>query len=124
MKVEEIRAEYLTSITWRRSKLSELAEIIRGVTYKKDQASDRPEAGKLPILRATNIQDGDLVLDRDLVYVPKELITKSQTLRAGDIVVATSSGSKHLVGKTALGSRGVERLLRGILRGNSPILRH
>jgi type I restriction enzyme S subunit len=108
MKVEEIRADYTTladtgaaTSDWHRAKLADIAQVIRGVTYKKEQATSQPATDMLPILRATNVQDGSLVLDSDLVFVPKELVSETQKLRVGDIVVATSSGSKHLVGKTA-----------------------
>ena len=87
--------------SWTRAPLGEICEIVRGVSYKKDQASGEPAKGKVPILRATNIQDGSLILESDLVYVPSDVVSEEQILRIGDIVVATSSGSKHLVGKTA-----------------------
>ncbi len=86
---------------WPRVRLRDICEIVRGVSYKKDQASEQPAKGKVPILRATNIQNGALVLDNDLVFVPASVVSDEQMLRVGDIVVATSSGSKHLVGKTA-----------------------
>ena len=56
----------------------------------------------MPVLRATNIQESRLVLESDLVFVPDSNVSANQRLRAGDIVVATSSGSKHLVGKSGL----------------------
>lgn len=86
---------------WSRTRLADISEIIRGVTYKKPQASESSLEGHLPILRATNIQENHLVLDQDLIFVPQDLVSEKQQLREGDIVVATSSGSKHLVGKTA-----------------------
>ncbi|MDT3706098.1 MAG: restriction endonuclease subunit S [Thiobacillus sp.] len=108
MKAEEMRADYSVlnapetiASGWHRVRLGDIAKVIRGVTYKKEQASENPARDTLPILRATNIQDGALVLDSDLVHVPADLISDTQKLRVGDIVVATSSGSKHLVGKTA-----------------------
>jgi type I restriction enzyme S subunit len=94
-------SEAHTGSTWPRLRLGDLCEILRGVSYKKDQAHDQPSAGLVPILRATNIQDAALVTTSDLVYVPADAVTPEQMLRLGDIVVATSSGSKHLVGKTA-----------------------
>lgn len=87
--------------TWPLVQLSEVADLIRGVTYAKADAREDATAGYLPILRATNIQESHLILDADLVHVPKENVSKAQLLRVGDIVVATSSGSKHLVGKSA-----------------------
>jgi len=107
MKAEEMRGNHTaladTGVgnNWHRARLGDIAQVVRGVTYKKEQASAQPATDLLPILRATNVQDGSLVLDSDLVFVPKELVSETQKLRVGDIVVATSSGSKHLVGKTA-----------------------
>jgi len=55
----------------------------------------------VPMLRATNVQGG-LVLDNDLVYVPESVVAPAQLLRVGDIVVAASSGSVSVVGKSAM----------------------
>lgn len=52
------------------------------------------------MLRANNI-NGDLNFE-DLVYVPKHLIKEEQLIKKGDIVFAMSSGSKQLVGKSAV----------------------
>jgi type I restriction enzyme S subunit len=86
---------------WMVTDLDHIAEMVRGVSYPKSEASDTPVDGKLPILRATNIQDTILILDHDLVYVPAHRIDEEQYLMLGDIVVCMSSGSKHLVGKAA-----------------------
>lgn len=79
--------------------LGDLVTIVRGVSYKKEQASDVPKENYAPILRATNIQR-DLVFD-DLVYVPENVISDDQWLQPHDIVVAASSGSRNVVGKAA-----------------------
>lgn len=87
---------------WPEVQIADVAELIRGVTYAKDDARSSQEDGFLPLLRATNIQDASLVLETELVFVPEAKISTNQILRAGDIVLSTSSGSKHLVGKSAL----------------------
>ncbi|MFZ3123427.1 MAG: restriction endonuclease subunit S [Thermodesulfovibrionales bacterium] len=86
---------------WSKIPVRDIAQIIRGVSYGKGDASETPKEGYLPILRATNIQNNKLFFDCDLVYVPPRVVSEKQKLKVGDIVVATSSGSKHLVGKTA-----------------------
>lgn len=86
---------------WSVSPVRQIARIVRGVSYGKSDAKETNSEGHTPILRATNIQDNGLVLDRDLVYVPNKYISEEQKLKIGDIVIATSSGSKHLVGKAA-----------------------
>lgn len=85
---------------WTLSPLTQIAQIIRGVSYKKEDSSDTSKVGYMPLLRATNIQNGSLILDNDLVYAPIKVIKPEQYLQEGDIVVCMSSGSKHLVGKT------------------------
>ncbi len=88
--------------SWPEVFVSDVSELIRGVTYSKEHATDKPQDGYTPVLRATNIQESRLVLESDLVFVPDGNVSANQRLRAGDIVVATSSGSKHLVGKSGL----------------------
>ena len=88
-------------IGWKIAQVKDICDIIRGVSYKKPDSIQEAQKGYLPILRATNIQDNSLVLDKDLVYVTTDLVSENQKLKIGDIVIATSSGSKHLVGKTA-----------------------
>lgn len=86
---------------WLELPLGELAQLIRGVSYSKIEASSTPRAGYLPILRATNIRDEGLVLENDLVYVPQKYVKAEQRLQPGDIIIGMSSGSKELVGKAA-----------------------
>ncbi len=80
--------------------LADKADVIRGVTFSKGDAVSLPRDGYTPVLRAGNIQ-GHLILDDDLVYVPERMVSEKQRLRRGDIVMATSSGSAAIVGKTA-----------------------
>lgn len=84
---------------WMWASLGEIAIVIRGVTYEKADARDTPQSGLLPILRATNI--GERLSLTDLVYVPTKYVKEEQLLRAGDIVIAASSGSRQIVGKAA-----------------------
>lgn len=80
--------------------VSQLAEQVRGVTYGKDDASQSPRPGYLPVLRAGNITEAGLTFD-DLVFVPAERISGKQRIRRNDIVIAASSGSLNVVGKAA-----------------------
>lgn len=84
---------------WLAVALSDVADVIRGVTYKKEQAADEPKDSFLPVLRATNITGFSLTFDA-LVYVPEHNISADQLLRRGDVVIASSSGSKEIVGKS------------------------
>ena len=88
--------------TW----VKDLAEFIRGVSYRKNQSSKTPRSDYVPILRANNI-NAQLNYE-DLVYVPREKVKGEQFIKALDIIIAMSSGSKHLVGKAAQAHRDFE----------------
>ncbi|MCB9663436.1 MAG: restriction endonuclease subunit S [Alphaproteobacteria bacterium] len=84
---------------WLWTTVGAVAETIRGVTYQKSESASEPAPGLVGVLRATNISG---VLDfEDLVWVPAACVSDDQRLRAGDILVATSSGSLAVVGKAA-----------------------
>lgn len=84
---------------WVTTTVGEVATLVRGITYNKEQASKSSSPNFKPILRANNI-NGTLNFD-DLVFVPQHLIRSEQIIKTGDIIFAMSSGSKHLVGKSA-----------------------
>ena len=85
---------------WDTRALGDIANVVRGVTYKKSDAKSVPAPGYMPLLRATNI-GSSLDLDGPMVYVPTSGVNGQQILISGDIVLATSSGSLSVVGKNA-----------------------
>jgi type I restriction enzyme S subunit len=84
---------------WLLLELAEVAALVRGVSYKKEDATHDPAKGLVPILRATNISGSALTFD-SLVYVPARYVSETQYIKKGDIVIASSSGSKDVVGKS------------------------
>lgn len=82
-------------------RLGDVAEVIRGVSFDKNETFDEPRDGCLPVLRAGNIQD-ELIIDRNLIWVSSYRVSPQQRMRRGDIALAVSSGSASLVGKTAM----------------------
>lgn len=82
------------------ARLGDLIEQIRGVSYKPEDVYDKLGENCITLLRANNIKDGQLNFD-DVVFVDKKRVHENQLLKAGDILVCTSSGSKELVGKAA-----------------------
>lgn len=79
--------------------LREVGKMIRGVTYAKAESSKSEGPGLVPLLGAANIQRS--INFEGLTYVPDDLIKPDQIVRDGDVLICMSSGSKHLVGKTA-----------------------
>lgn len=103
---------------------------IRGVSYKKNQISEKPIDGYIPLLRATNIQNGEIIY-QDVLYVDSSLVKLEQKLRKGDILIAASSGSKEVVGKSGQANEDCEytfgafcKLIRPKQNINADYLRH
>ena len=104
---------------WVWTQVKDVAEFIRGVSYRKNQSSKTPKDGYAPILRANNI-NAQLNFE-DLVYVQQERIKDDQFIKALDIIIAMSSGSKHLVGKAAQSHQDFEGgfgTFCGLVRGS------
>ena len=80
--------------------LGSLIEQVRGVSYKPEDLHTTLNENSITLLRANNIKDGQLNFD-DVVYVDKKKVSDKQLLKAGDILICASSGSKELVGKAA-----------------------
>jgi len=78
--------------------LKDISEQIRGVSYKPSNVSPVLTENHLPVLRANNITENGIDYN-DLVYIDKKRISEKQILKYGDILIAASSGSKHIVGK-------------------------
>lgn len=87
-------------MSWELSRLADVATVVRGVTYKRAEARGTSAEGHLPLLRATNI-GATLDTVNNLVYVPEARVSSTQRIRVGDIVLASSSGSLSVVGKSA-----------------------
>ena len=85
---------------WQLSKIGEVAEIVRGVTYSKADLLSETDKDAVPLLRATNLEVDSIDFD-DMVYVPKRVVKSQQFLQLDDIFLAASSGSISVVGKSA-----------------------
>jgi|SRR5690625_2934474 len=80
--------------------IKKVSKQIRGVTYKKSDISETPKEGYIPLLRANNIAGRRINYD-ELVFIKQESVRDDQLLENFDILIATSSGSKKIVGKSA-----------------------
>ena len=80
--------------------LGNLIEQVRGVSYKPEDLHTALNENSVTLLRANNIKDGKINFD-DVVYVDRKKVSEKQLLKAGDILICASSGSKELVGKAA-----------------------
>lgn len=91
---------------WEAVRLGELAQVIRGVSYQKQDAQEAPFDGSVPLLRANNI---NVELNfHDLLHLPRAIVKAEQIVVRGDILIAMSSGSADLVGKAAQAVQDLE----------------
>lgn len=81
---------------WEIKSLSSIGLFIRGITYSSDDVCQKG----LLVLRSSNIQNETLILDKDLVFINKE-VPSDLLVKKGDVVISMSNGSKTLVGKNA-----------------------
>ncbi len=84
---------------WVWTNVGGISELLRGVSYPKEESSKEAKDDYIPILRANNI---NIELNfKELVYVPQKRVEDEQFVKAFDILIAMSSGSKDLVGKAS-----------------------
>ncbi len=89
-------------ISW---SISDCGTFNRGVSYSKEDEVARGEANVIPVYRGNNIAGGYVVRDSNEVFIPTTMVTESQTLQKGQVLIAMSSGSKEHVGKAGLVTR-------------------
>jgi len=86
---------------WNAGTISSISDLVRGVTYNKDDITSSFDKEAIPILRATNITGNQIDIN-DMVYVSKELVDEKQFLKKLDILITMSSGSIDHIGKNGL----------------------
>ena len=79
---------------WDKKNLSEIGEIVNGITYSPSQVQ---ESGIL-VLRSSNVQDGRLSF-HDNVYIS---VDKYNPVKLNDILICVRNGSQRLIGKNAI----------------------
>jgi len=77
--------------------LGEIADLIRGITYKPTDVCDANAASAVACMRTKNVQEA--LDESDIVWIPGSLIrNQAKYLKPGDILVS-SANSWNLVGK-------------------------
>ena len=100
-----LKAAHLTQVfdsekvkKWGKKRLSEVCAYQSGIWGEEPDGSSQSQF----ILRSNNIRDGKIVFDDVAVRKVERKYLASNALISGDILVATSSGSRDLVGKSAI----------------------
>lgn len=118
-KVPQLRfPEFRGSGDWEEIPLSQLGELIPGLTYTPE---DVREEGLL-VLRSSNVQEGRISLD-DNVFVRPD-IKGANISKEDDILICVRNGSKQLIGKNALIPRNIPHCTHGafmtVFRSKNP----
>ncbi|MBN8573494.1 MAG: restriction endonuclease subunit S [Candidatus Kapabacteria bacterium] len=110
--------EFKNQDGWEAKELNKLGKLVNGLTYSPDDVS---EEGLL-VLRSSNIQNGEIVLD-DNVYVRPD-VKGANLSEPNDILICVRNGSKALIGKNALIPHGMPLCTHGafmtVFRSNNP----
>lgn len=80
------------------SKLGQHITQVRGILFKPDDVVSQLQDGYAPIIKSNNIKE-DGYDSSDLIYINRNLIRPDQFIKAGDLVLTASSGSKKTIGK-------------------------
>ena len=98
---------------WEMVELGEVCELVRGITYSKN---DEVDSDGHKVLRAMNISlDCTLVLN-DIKQISKNLFLKdNQKLKENDIFICLASGSKDHIGKVAFIEKNEEFYFGGFM---------
>ncbi len=83
---------------WEVVRLGDVAHIIRGTSWRKDEANK--DGIGLPIIAIPNIGDGSINFDFQHFLTKK--VQDKKLLKVGDIIFVGSSGSLHNIGRNAL----------------------
>jgi len=100
-----LKAAYLRQVfdsekvkKWDKKRLSEVCDYQPGIWGEEPDGSSQCQL----ILRSNNIRDRKIIFDDVAVRKVERKYLASKALIPGDILVATSSGSKEMVGKSAI----------------------
>lgn len=88
-------------IGWKNGIVDDIADIVRGVSYNKNDIKTQSDKNVTPILRATNIT-GNIIDLNNMVYVPNDFVSDKQLLNEYEVLLTMSSGSINHIGKNGL----------------------
>jgi len=95
--------------TWKWVRLGLLIRVIGGVSYDKKDVT----TSGYRILRGGNIQQMKVLLEDDDVFLPEQYKDDDRLVRAGDILVVASTGSKAVIGKAGYVDRPIPNTMIG-----------
>ena len=95
--------------SWEWIRLGHLVRIISGTSYQKGDVT----TSGIRILRGGNIQNNQLVLSPDDVWLPFSYRDSEKNIQAGDILIVGSTGSPTVIGKPAIVLKSIDNVQIG-----------
>ena len=94
---------------WHWVRLGELIRVIGGVSYNKNDVCKQG----IRILRGGNIQNMQVFLDEDDVFLPQKYYDEEKQVQPCDILIVASTGSKTVIGKAGYVDRPIPDTMIG-----------
>ncbi len=95
--ISEDEIPFKIPISWVWTRLGTLATLISGTSYQK---GDVKKEG-IRVLRGGNIQNYQLCLFDDDVFIPNSFMDEDKNIKIGDVIIVASTGSRQVIGKPA-----------------------
>lgn len=100
--IEILESPYKLPEGWKWGRLGDFIDIYRGVSYKKTDVHSEKQQNDCLIMRGGNIEEGNINIDADNVYVDKSIVAESQFIKKNDVIIVTSTGSTKVIGRAGI----------------------
>lgn len=98
-KVAAVTPEKTLPLGWSHCTLSDISEIVRGITFPASEKSRTLEEGRVACLRTSNVQE-HIEWD-DILYIREEFVKREDQYILQNDIVMSMANSRELVGKVA-----------------------
>ena len=99
-KIKEEERLYSMPNGWDWTRLGEVTEIVRGITFPSSEKSKTPQEGRLACLRTTNVQEQ--IFWDDMLYIRDQFVKRDDQYILKNDIVMSMANSRELVGKVAI----------------------
>lgn len=88
---------------WEWCRLGDIVRVVSGVSYDKQEIG----CGEIRIIRGGNVDDLEIQLFKDDVFLPQKYYDDEKQVKKGDVVVVASTGSKVAIGRAGFAKENI-----------------
>ena len=99
--VSENEQPYEVPGNWVWTRVNNLVDLHRGVSFTKDAVRSEKSDNDCLIMRGGNIEEGGINFD-DNIYVHNSLVSQNQYVKKHDVIIVSSTGSTKVIGKAGI----------------------